>query len=60
MNEQSNAERWMLPDDLGAPERDPAFESTMAGWPLVAAVAWGGYRAHGRGTVVLDEEGRLT
>ena len=60
MNDQPNAEQWMLPDDLAAPERNPAFESTMAGWPMVAAVAWGGYHAHGRGAVMVDEEGRLT
>lgn len=59
MNAQSAELDWMLPDDLAAPTRSPAFETALAAWPLVAALAWQGYCDRGRGTVMLDEEGQL-
>lgn len=56
MNGPASEERWCLPDDLPAVHANPDLEFIMRDWPVIAAVAWQGYREQGRGTVMLDED----
>ena len=56
MNGLASAGIWCLPDDFLGGGANPDLEFIMDGWPIIAAVAWQGYREHGRGTVMLDED----
>jgi hypothetical protein len=47
---------WCLPESIPAVSENPHLEFIMDGWPIIAAVAWQGYRESGRGMVTLDED----
>ena len=58
MNEIESENCWSLPKEHDE-KPDPGETAILANWPMVAAVAWEGYQEHGRGTVIVDENGAL-
>lgn len=60
MKETANQDSWCLPENVVELPTNPALGYIMARWPAVVAVAWQGYQEHGRGTVLLDDEGCIT
>lgn len=57
MRERQDQDAWCLPEDVAQVHASPELGYIMQRWPAVGAVAWQGYQEHGRGTVMLDDEG---
>ena len=57
MKETANQDSWCLPENVVEVHANPALGYIMARWPVIGAVAWQGYQEHGRGTVLLDDDG---
>ncbi len=57
MGNVSQRETWCLPENVAEVRASSELGYIMQRWPAVAAVGWQGFLEHGRGTVMLDDEG---